>query len=387
MNADTLSIFIEANRFPPAVNEHRYSIIRAEADAVTERMSTIFRDNIRRASRSYAAPQTSTVFDDCVYELEANEVDVSSSPSSTTSSSASLLALSEISCMFPFNPFDEVTSSPSSPLPEQPIPTVDTDALPSPLPPSSKSYLPFISKSAPFDPYKEKYAPHPTGPYAAKRFQEKTRMSVAPTERPVTPTFSDDNHSGSSYEATADTDTLPESPVSHEYPKAFVKMCNPRHKPLPLGAKPFTPSQYPPPGSSSHDTPQRKHSAGPLVIKSVFPSTSRSIMHTTPIRAPASKKPTQGFKGKSDLNVHKPLPRLPSKPRTQRSSQRANAPLNHRAGWEQEERRVSSATHSTRTLPRPRNSEKISRSVTAADVFRSDLRGVKERLRKKWLVR
>ncbi|KAH0368251.1 hypothetical protein KCU65_g4143, partial [Aureobasidium melanogenum] len=32
MNADRLSVFIEANRFPPAINQHRYFVFRDEAD-------------------------------------------------------------------------------------------------------------------------------------------------------------------------------------------------------------------------------------------------------------------------------------------------------------------------------------------------------------------
>ncbi|KAI5204364.1 hypothetical protein E4T38_04764 [Aureobasidium subglaciale] len=379
MNADTLSVFIEANRFPPAVNAHRYSIIRAEADAVAEH-------NIRRASRSYAAPKTNTICDDRIYELEGNEDDVSSSSSFAPSSSASLPALSEMSVMSPFNPFDEAIPSPPSPLPERLRPTVDADALPSPLPPVSKSYLPFISKSAPFDPYKEKYVPHPTGPYAARRFQERSRMSVAPTERPVTPNFSDES---SSDEATADTDTPPECPISHKCPEAFVKMCNPRRKPLSLGVEPFTPSKYPPPGSSSYDAPQHNHSAGPLVISSASHSTSRSIMHTTPILSPAPRTSTQKSKGKSAPKLNKPLPPLPSlssKPRSQHSSQRANAPLNHRAGWEQEERRVTPVIRSTRTLHQPLIAKKIPTPVTAANILRSDLRGAKMKLGKKWLA-
>ncbi|KAI5272615.1 hypothetical protein E4T47_04158 [Aureobasidium subglaciale] len=389
MNADTLPVFIEANRFPPAVNAHRYSIIRAEADAVAERMSTIFRDNIRRASRSYAAPKTDTIRDDRIYELGGNRDDVSSSSSSATTSSASLPALSEISRMSPFNPFDEAVPSPPSPLPEQLRPTVDADALPSPLPPGSKSYLPFISKSAPFDPYKEKYVPHPTGPYAARRFQERTRMSVAPTERPVTPDFSDDSNSSSSDESTVSTDTPTESLISHGYPEAFVKMCNPRRKSLPLGVEPFTPSKYPPPGSSSYDALQHSHRAGPVVVKSASHSTSRIIMHTTPILHPAPRSSTQKSKGKSAPKLNKPLPplpSLPSKPRTQRSSQCANAPLNHRAGWEQEERRVTPVIRSARTLHQPCIAKKIPAPVTTANIFRSDLKKTKESLRKKWIA-
>ncbi|KAH0343136.1 hypothetical protein KCU81_g5368, partial [Aureobasidium melanogenum] len=33
MNADRLSVFIEATRFPPAINQHRYSVFRDETDS------------------------------------------------------------------------------------------------------------------------------------------------------------------------------------------------------------------------------------------------------------------------------------------------------------------------------------------------------------------
>jgi hypothetical protein len=76
MKGDTLSIFIEANRFPPAINERRYSILRAETDATAERMLIIANKNNRlpKASHSYENSDMIRRTGNPIYELEANEI-------------------------------------------------------------------------------------------------------------------------------------------------------------------------------------------------------------------------------------------------------------------------------------------------------------------------
>lgn len=388
MKGDTLSVFIEANRFPPAINERCYSILRAETDAVAECMLIIANNNnrISKASHSYGNPDMNRHSGNPIYELEANEIPaVDQYPSQ----SIGLPVLPRISRMSVFNPFDESISSPPSPVPNQLKPVVETNSFPS-TPFSSRppvNYLPFIAHTVPFDPYKEKYEPHPAGHYGAQKFKNRQTMSSAPFGygRPVTPTFSDTNSnfarfsdassSSSSDQVVAGAESSPSSSqVSCSPPRTplFRPFKIPR-KPLPPGAKPFPPVSYTPPGLPvRHDLYQNTNN----ILGPVPQRPRRAISNTTRVRSPPSNQPAARKPG---LSVHKPLPPSPAPPADISQRQRP-AQLSHRADRDQEEcRRISKPSdHGMHlcTLPNP---EIIPRPVTATDRVRSELSNAKER--------
>ncbi|KAI4743896.1 hypothetical protein E4T50_05701 [Aureobasidium sp. EXF-12298] len=395
MKGETLSVFIEANRFPPAINQHRYSILRAETDAVAERMLIIANnnDNLSRASQPYEAPDMNSHSDISVYELDANEISsVDQSP--PVSQWNELPVLPRISMISAFNPFDESASSPPSPVPDLLKPAVEVDSLVTTASSSSgppTNYLPFIAPTAPFDPYKEKYEDHPAGTYGAQKFKNRQTMSSAPFgfNRPVTPTFANENSSRRSSDAgsSASSDDVAtgveysySSQTSHSPPRTplFGPFRIPR-KPLPPGAKPFPPVSYTPPGSPIRHDSLRDNTSS-KIVSPVPQNPGRALLNTTPIRSPPKN---QSVGRKPWPNLHKPLPPSPT-PAANVSQRQRPAPLSHRAGWEQEERRPSrpsdhgmqpSPSHSSEIIPRP---------VTAADRVRSDLRDAKDRFLDKW---
>jgi hypothetical protein len=390
MKGDTLSVFIEANRFPPAINERRYSILRAETDAVAERMLIIA--NKKRLSKTphlYEIADMSRFSGNHIYELEANEIPaVNQCPPQ----SLDLPVLPRISVMSAFNPFDQPISSPPSPVPNQLKPASDTNNSASiPLsayePPTN--YLPFIAPTAPFDPYKQKYEPHPAGLYGAKKFKNRQTMSSAPFgfERPVTPTFSDTN---SSFLRFSDASSSVESDQavagSECSPSTSRTSCSPPRtplfrpfkiprKPLPPGAKPFPPVSYTPPGSPvrHRNTNTSSKISGPVPQRS-----RRAISNTTRSRP---LPPTQNVRQKPRLDLHKPLPPSPSPaPPTNKSEGQRPATLNHHARPDQEERRISRPSNRGMQSSNLRSPEIIPGPVTAADRVRSELRDVKERV-------
>ncbi|KAH0365997.1 hypothetical protein KCU65_g5640, partial [Aureobasidium melanogenum] len=277
MKGDRLSVFVEANRFPPTINQHRYSVLRAEADAIAEQMLIIANKNkLSRASRSYEGPDMDRSSGMSVYELEANEL--SAGDQSPCLQSTEPPVLPRISMLSAFNPFGEPLSSPPSPVPGPLKPAVEADPVTATVPASSQpriDYLPFIAPTAPFDPYKERYEAHPAGPYGAQR-----TLLPSPSQIP--------------------------------------------RKPLPPGAKPFPPVSYTPPGSPTRPltscvsyTPPgsplrhtpRKDNTSPKIVSPVPKHTGRALLNTPPIRSPPSK---QRIGRKSGPNLYKPLPPSPS---------------------------------------------------------------------------
>ncbi|KAH0283544.1 hypothetical protein M436DRAFT_83822 [Aureobasidium namibiae CBS 147.97] len=385
MRGDILSVFIEANRFPPAINGHRYSILRAESDAVADRLLIIVSKNKKdasRASHSYASSDMNRLSGNHIYELEANQI---SAVDQCPAQSLELPVLPRISVMSAFNPFDEQLSSPPSPVPNQLKPATEADTLPSsPLtsrPPTN--YLPFIPPTAPFDPYKEKYEPHPAGPYGAKKFKNRQTLSSAPFgfERPVTPTFSDTT---SSFLHFSDTNS-PTSPDqagagAASSPSTSQISCSPPRtplfrpfkiprKPLPPGAKPFPPVSYTPPGSPiRHDSHRNT-----VNIETAVPQRPhRAPTNTARVRSPSRNQTT---KRKPGLDVHKHLPPSPSPARPANTSQSQNpAPSSN-----SHSRRVSRPSDHGMQVLYMSSAEYIARPVTAADRVRSELRNVKER--------
>jgi hypothetical protein len=381
MKGDTLSVFIEANRFPPAINERRYSILRAETDAVAERMLIIA--NKKRLSKTlhlYEIADMSRFSGNHIYELEANEIPaVNQCPSQFLE----LPVLPRISVMSAFNPFDQPISSPPSPVPNQLKPAAETKPFSStPLsayePPFN--YLPFIAPTAPFDPYKEKYEPHPAGLYGAKRFKNRQTMSSAPFgfERPVTPTFSDTTSSFLRFSDARSSDqavvgaecssTTSQTSCSPPRTPLFSPFKIPR-KPLPPGAKPFPPVSYTPPGSPIRHDSHRNKLLGPVPQRP-----HRGISKTTRSRP---LPPSQSVRQKPCLDLHRALPPSPSPAPPANESQRQR-PAQLKS--QQEERRVSRPFSHGKQLSDLRRPEIIPRPVTAADHVRSELKDVKERV-------
>jgi len=385
MRGNTLSVFIEANRFPPVINGHRYSILRAESDAVAERLLIIAsknKNNASRVSHSYATSDMNRLPGNHIYELEANEI---SAVDQCPAQSLELPVLPRISVMSAFNPFDEQLSSPPSPVPNQLKPATEADTLPStPLtfrPPTN--YLPFITPTAPFDPYKEKYAPHPAGPYGAQKFKNRQTLSSAPFgyERPVTPTFSDTTSSFLHFSDTgsptssdqavagaASSSSTSQTSCSPPRTPLFRPFKIPR-KPLPPGAKPFPPVSYTPPGSPiRHNSHQNTNN-----VKSAVPQRPRRA--TTNTARVHSSTRNQTAKRRPELNVHKPLPPSPSHARPANTSQAQKpAPSSNPP-----RRRVSRPSDHGMQVLYLSSAEYIPRPVTAADRVRSELRNVKER--------
>jgi hypothetical protein len=382
MKGDTLSVFIEANRFPPAINERRYSVLRAETDAVAERMLIIA--NKKRLSKTphlYEIADMSRFSGNQIYELEANEVPAANQ---CPPQPLELPVLPRISAMSAFNPFDQPFSSPPSPVPNQLNPGAEGSSFSStPLsayePPTN--YLPFIAPTAPFDPYKEKYEPHPAGLYGAKKFKNRQTMSSAPFsyERPVTPTFSDTN---SSFLRFSDANSSDQAVVGAECsPSTSQTSCSPPgtplfrpfkipRKPLPPGAKPFPPVSYTPPGSPVRYNSHRNTK----ILGPVSQHPRRAISETTRSRPLPS---TQTVRQKPRLDLHKPLPPSPSPAPPANRSQR-QPPTQLRS--QQEERRVSRPSHHGKQLSNLRSPEIIPRPITAVSRVRSELKDVKERM-------
>lgn len=397
MRGDTLSIFIEANRFPPAINGHRYSVLRAESDAVAERMLIIANNNqdkFSRAFQSYANSDMNRLSGRHIHELEANEIPaIDQCPSRTVE----LPVLPRISVMSAFNPFDEQLSSPPSPVPNQLKPATEADSIPS-TPLTSRpatNYLPFIAPTAPFDPYKEKYEPHPAGPYGAQKFKNRQTMSSAPFgfERPVTPTFSDttssflhfsdtssptsSDHAVAGAESSSSSSTSqssrspPKTPMSRPFKIA--------RKPLPPGAKPSASVSYTPPGSPiRHYSSQNTRTAAKVISPGSQPP-RRAISNTTHNRSPSG---TQTARKKSGPNLQKPLPPspVPARPANASQRQRSAPSTSHRANREQEQRRtVSRPSDRGMQVLCLRSPEHIVKPVTATVRVRSELKNVKDR--------
>jgi hypothetical protein len=397
MKGDRLSTFIEANRFPPAINERRYSLLRAQTDAVAERMLIIANNRLSKAPQLYEVADMSRFCANHIHELEANEIYIINQSSSQA---LELLVLPRISVMSTFDPFDDPISPLKSPVPYQLKPTVKANTLPPTATLSSEpppDYLPFIAPTLPFDPYEEKYEPHPAGIYSAKKFKNRQTMSSAPFgfERPVTPTFSDTN---SSFARFSDTSSSDEAVTSAECsPSTSQTSCSPPRtplfrpfkiprKPLPPGAKPFPPVSYTPPGPPSPPvsytpcgSPIRKNShrnTGPAT-RSTFPQRPRHARsNAVCIRAPSRHQIAQG---KQQINIHKALPPSPASPANTSQRQRPVA-SSHRAGSNREEsRRASRYSDHGMVLGGLRSPPTIPRPMTAADRARSELRDVKGR--------
>lgn len=369
MKAETLSIFIEANRFPPAISPRRYSIIRAEAEAVAKQNSDTVKDNTL-SRKSCAKPDMTTLPAHEIYELEADEIH-----------DCSLLTLPEIEST-PFNPFDEPLPSPVSPV--EPVDSSMSTPLPSPEPPTNFLNC-FIPKYPPFDPYEEKYVAHPAGEYIAYKYKDKRRVTIAAPSglpMPVTPAFFDENRSLStasspvipSFTAMRPADrvvatrTHDSKPISYTPPGSPLEPFKIARKPLPPGVRPFTPSQYPPPGSSEMDIPRTSARSNtdariisPIPRRSARPGTTdftsaSNLDRTLPVKSTGISRAHT-----SRPKTNKPLPPLPSSSRKTRPSSsvphhhnrtsqkaqhtsrstdrtlRAIIPLNHRDNWEQEE--------------------------------------------------
>ncbi|KAI4724970.1 hypothetical protein E4T49_07284 [Aureobasidium sp. EXF-10728] len=391
MKGNTLSVFIEANRFPPAVNKHRYSIHRAETDTVAERMLIIA--NHKKLSR---ASDLNILSGDHICELQADTVSTGRQ-SSVPSQSTEPPVLPRLSFMSVFNPFDEPISSPPSPVPHQLKPAVDAGPFSSTTSSSSEpptNYLPFIAPQAPFDPYKEKYDPHPAGPYGAQKFKNRQTMSSAPFDFgiPVTPSFSDANSS----EFTRFSDASPldagdivagaeyppsQSQTSYSPPRTplFRPFKIPR-KPLPSGAEPFPPISYTPPGSPLRRDSSQNKSTNLKILSPVPRHPGRALLNTAPIR---SHPRDHSIKSKPCPNIHKPLPPSPA-PAAKRShhQRQRHMPLNNRAGWEQKKpRRASKVSDRGMQRSNSHRPEVVIRVVTAPKRVHSDL---KDRASDKW---
>ncbi|KAK6002252.1 hypothetical protein QM012_001890 [Aureobasidium pullulans] len=392
MNGERLSVFIEANRFPPAINEHRYSILRAETDAVAERLLIIAsnKDNLSEPSHSYALLALDKSSGRSIGELEANAISpVDQAPSFHQSVEPPVLP--RISVMSAFNPFDEPMSTPQSPVPDLLKPAVEADSLITTFSSSSSqptmNYLPFIAPTAPFDPYRETYEAHPAGPYGAQKFKNRQTMSSAPFgfERPVTPNFADESLSNFApfFEASSSTPTDDIVDAGAERPSSSQASCSPPKtpvfRPFKIPRKPLPPVSYTPPGSPlRHDS--LRDNTKPKILSPVPQHPGRALLNTTPIRSPPSN---QSVERKPWPNLHKPLPPSPA-PAADMSQRQCLAPLSHRAGWEQEERKPSRSSDYGMQMSLSRSPEVISRPVTAADRVRSDLRDVKDRFLDKW---
>ncbi|THY06605.1 hypothetical protein D6D01_09879 [Aureobasidium pullulans] len=337
MKAETLSIFIEANRFPPAISPRRYSIMRAKAEAVAKQnFDTVNNNNLSR--KSCAKPDMTTLPAHEIYDLEADEIH-----------DCSLLTLPEIEST-PFNPFDEPLPSPVSPV--EPVNSSMSTPLPSPEPPTNFLDC-FIPKFPPFDPYEKKYVAHPAGEYIAYKYKDKRRVTIAAPSglpMPVTPAFFDENRSLStasspvipSFTAMSPADrvvatrTLDPKSVSYTPPGSPLKPFKIARKPLPPGVRPFIPSQYPPPGSSRMDLPQASaHSnTDAKIIGPVPRGTARSA--TTDFTSASNVNHTLPVKSRGISRAHtsrpktnKPLPPLPSSSRKTRPSSSISHRHNH----------------------------------------------------------
>jgi hypothetical protein len=399
MNGDRLSTFIEANRFPPAINERRYSILRAQTDAIAERISIIANNRLSKAPQLYEVADMSRFRAIHIHELEANDI---STINQSSSQPLDLLVLPRISVMSTFNPFDDPISSPPSSVPDQLKPAAKTTTVPSTATMSSEpptDYLPFIATTAPFAPYEEKYEPHPAGLYGAKKFKNRQTMSSAPFgfERPLTPTFSDTN---SSFARFSDTSASDQAATGAECSPSSTRKssCSPPRtplfrpfkiprKPLPPGAKPFPPVSYTSLGSrSSHvsytpcGSPIRNnsHRNTEVATKSIVPQCPRHARsNAVCIRSPSRY---QIAPRKPRLDLHKALPPSPACPARTSQRQRPVA-SSHRAGSNQEEsRRVSRHSDHGMVLGGLRSPPDISTPMTAADRVRSELRNVKVRV-------
>ncbi|KAI4716550.1 hypothetical protein E4T48_07234 [Aureobasidium sp. EXF-10727] len=379
MKGNTLSVFIEANRFPPAVNKHRYSVHRAETDTVAERMLIIANNkNLSRAS------DLNILSGDHICELQANTISTSRRLSVPSQSTAPPV-LPRLSLMSVFNPFDEPIPSPPSPVPHQLKPAVDAGPSSSTTSSSSEppiNYLPFIAPQAPFDPYKEKYNPHPAGLYGAQKFKNRQTMSSAPFDFgiPVTPSFPDTNSSSFTHFSDENSSNVGDVVAGAEHPpsQSQTSYSPPRtplfrpfkipRKPLPSGAKPFPPISYTPPGSPL----RHASSTGPKILSPVPQHPGRALLSAAPIR---SHPRDQNVKRKPCPNIHKPLPPSPAPAAKKSHHQRQrHMPLSHRAGWEQEEpRRALKVSDRGMQRSNSHRPEIVPKPITAADRVRSDL--------------
>jgi hypothetical protein len=399
MNGDRLSTFIEANRFPPAINERHYSVLRAQIDAIAERMLLIANNRLSKAPQLYEVADMSRFCANHIHELEANEI---STINQSSSQSLELLVLPRISVMSAFNPFDDPISSPPSPVPDQLKPAAEANTSPSATTSSSEpptDYLPFIAHTAPFAPYEMKYEPHPAGLYGAKKFKNRQTMSSAPFgfERPVTPTFSDTN---SSFARFSDTSSSDQAVTGAECSPSSTSQssCSPPRtplfrpfkilrKPLPPGAKPFPPVSYtllgspsPPVSYTPCGSPIRNssHQNTEVTTRSTIPRRPRHArsdavcIHSVSRYQIAPREPR--------LNLHKSLPSSPASPANTSQGQRCAASSHHAGSHREEGRRVSRHPDHGMVLGGLRSPPVIPRPMTAADRVRSELRDVKGRV-------
>ncbi|KAH0147033.1 hypothetical protein KCU67_g12004, partial [Aureobasidium melanogenum] len=139
------------------------------------------------------------------------------------------------------------------------------------------------------------------------------------------------------------------------------------------------PVSYTPPGSPIRYDSLRDNTSS-KIVSPVPQHPGRALLNTTPIRSPPKN---QSVERKPWPNLHKPLPPSPT-PAANMSQRQRPAPLSHRAGWEQEERRPSRPSDHGMQLSPSRSPEIIPKPVTAADRVRSDLRDVKDRFLDKW---
>ena len=352
MKAETLSIFIEANRFPPAISPRRYSIIRAEAEAVAKQNSDTV-DNNTLSRKSCAKPDMTTLPAHEIYELEADEIH-----------DCSLLTLPEIEST-PFNPFDEPLPSPVSPV--EPVDSSMSTPLPSPEPPTNFLNC-FIPKYPPFDPYEEKYVAHPAGKYIAYKYKDKRRVTIAAPSglpMPVTPAFFDENRSLS----TASSPVIPSftamrpadrvvatrihdsKPISYTPPGSPLKPIKIARKPLPPGVRPFAPSQYPPPGSSKMDLP-RASARSNTDAKIISPVPRRSARPaTTDFTSASNLDRTLPVKSTGISRAHTSLPKtnkpLPPLPSSSRKTGPSSSVSHHRNHTSQKTQHTSRSTDRT----------------------------------------
>ncbi|KAG9678834.1 hypothetical protein KCU95_g15843, partial [Aureobasidium melanogenum] len=384
MKGDRLSVFIEANRFPPAINQHHYSVLRAEADAIAEQLLIIASNNnnnnkVARASQLYEGPDMNRSSSLSVYELEANEL--SAGDSSSSLHSIELPVLPRISMLSAFNPFAEAMLSSPSPVADLLQSAVKNGSMPTTTLSSSEpptDYLASIAPTAPFGPYKEKYEDHPAGIYGAQRFKNRQTISSAPFGFETQATSSFVDRSSASFTQFCDAsssvsnDVVAKSPCSSQssyshHRKPLSRPSKVPRKPLPLGAEQFPPvsctppnpperlltscGSYTPPGSPFYHASLRDNT-GTKIVSPVPKHPSRSLLDISPIRSPLSKHRVGAIPGP---NLHKPLHPSPFSASSLTSSDYGMHPR---------------PSHSPNIIPGP---------VTAAGRVRSNLRDAKDR--------
>lgn len=205
--ADRRSIWMEANRFPPAVDTQQHHLMRqAETGMVIQQLAMIADAALPELSTTHENPgSTQHHANEQVSELEANELSSIHQTSTvelptTTQRRLPTFSLPPIRCVSPFDPYGDRANGEAGP--SESLLTATSPLTPGSLPslesrPSSlvgKDYLNCIAYHLPLDPYGEAYKPHPAGPYAANRYGQPRRNTFAapPSARiPLLPAFTE----------------------------------------------------------------------------------------------------------------------------------------------------------------------------------------------------